>query len=402
MSTASKAQIGKSSASVVTPAVRLGRAKSNGESAGLLQRSAVNANPVGAVPRSVNQTLQAPGQPLDTATRSFMEARFGRDFSGVRVHADSQAANSARALNAQAYTLGKDIAFGRGQYEPGTSSGKALLVHELTHVVQQEQTGHTSSLSTNLQVGDPSDPAERHAERMSRSVAEQKTAPSPLESTRLRDSRLTLRRKLVVNPGDTVPTAGGGAPQKLTAAVQGLLDNTCASGGFKVDAGSGNVTHVAEFCEWHPPLLEGITEAAASPTPVGCGCLCDVVDDGQTTTVAFRAGGPSTSPGSVPGAGPGQGGVKANPTVDIDPRFQGQYLINGNWVDVPFFLLFSHELCGHARPKMHGTHVARGAKPAGGTPPQEQAAVDVERQIAAEHKLPRRPDDYSGAARQKP
>jgi hypothetical protein len=66
-----------------------------------------------------------------------MELRFGFDFSQVRVHTDAQAAESARAVNALAYTVGSDIVFGAGQYAPGTAAGKRLLAHELTHVVQQ-------------------------------------------------------------------------------------------------------------------------------------------------------------------------------------------------------------------------------------------------------------------------
>jgi hypothetical protein len=88
--------------------------------------------------------------------------------------------------------------------------------------------------------------------------------------------------------------------------------------------------------------------------------------------------------------------------VKADPRFQGQYLINGKWVDIPFYLILSHEICGHALPLMQGTHVRPGPTPKGGTPPHEQHAVDVERDIAAEGGQPRRPDDYGGAARQKP
>ena len=68
-----------------------------------------------------------------------METRFGHDFSGVRVHNDREATLTAAALGARAFTLGRHIAFSSGQYEPGTSSGRELLAHELTHVVQQAQ-----------------------------------------------------------------------------------------------------------------------------------------------------------------------------------------------------------------------------------------------------------------------
>lgn len=77
------------------------------------------------------------GQPLPEANRNFMERRFGIDFSGVRVHTDSDTAQMSRELNAEAFTLGKHIYFGAGRYSPGTSSGKRLLAHELTHVIQQ-------------------------------------------------------------------------------------------------------------------------------------------------------------------------------------------------------------------------------------------------------------------------
>lgn len=78
------------------------------------------------------------GQPLDTATRAFMEPRFGHDFSQVRVHTDEQAANAAAGMQARAYTVGSDIVFGAHEYAPDTTAGRHLLAHELTHVVQQE------------------------------------------------------------------------------------------------------------------------------------------------------------------------------------------------------------------------------------------------------------------------
>ncbi|HET8631526.1 MAG TPA: DUF4157 domain-containing protein [Thermomicrobiales bacterium] len=94
--------------------------------------------------------LRAPGRPLDAATRSFMEPRFGHDFSGVRVHTDARAAESARAVGALAYTVGRDLVFGAGQYVPGSRSGQRLLAHELTHVVQQRASGGSGELHIDL------------------------------------------------------------------------------------------------------------------------------------------------------------------------------------------------------------------------------------------------------------
>lgn len=88
-------------------------------------------------PPIVHDALRSSGQPLDPATRAFMEPRFGHDFSQVRVHTDPKAAASSRSIEALAYTAGRDIVFAANQYSPQTESGKRLLAHELAHVVQQ-------------------------------------------------------------------------------------------------------------------------------------------------------------------------------------------------------------------------------------------------------------------------
>ena len=90
-------------------------------------------------PESVQDVLRAPGRPLDASTRLFMESRFGHDFGGVRVHTDEAARRTSTEMNALAYTVGSNIAFGPGQYNPGSAAGRDLLAHELTHVVQQSR-----------------------------------------------------------------------------------------------------------------------------------------------------------------------------------------------------------------------------------------------------------------------
>lgn len=86
----------------------------------------------------VARSVSGGGHPLDSATRSFMEPRFGSDFSAVRLYTGSRAAASARAINAMAYTVGSDIFFASGNYAPSTTIGRRLLAHELTHVIQQK------------------------------------------------------------------------------------------------------------------------------------------------------------------------------------------------------------------------------------------------------------------------
>ncbi|MCP4401361.1 MAG: DUF4157 domain-containing protein [bacterium] len=98
------------------------------------------------------QSLQDGGRPLAGSERSFFEPRFGADFSKVRVHNDTQAANVARSVNARAFTLGRNVVFGAGEYSPDASSGRKLLAHELTHVVQQN--GGSTLFSAGKDSGD--------------------------------------------------------------------------------------------------------------------------------------------------------------------------------------------------------------------------------------------------------
>lgn len=94
--------------------------------------------PQTGAPPLVHQVLGTPGQPLEPSARAFFEPRFGLDLSGVAVHTDSRAGDSAEAVQAQAYTVGHHIVFGASQYAPESESGRRLIAHELTHVVQQE------------------------------------------------------------------------------------------------------------------------------------------------------------------------------------------------------------------------------------------------------------------------
>jgi hypothetical protein len=106
-----------------------------------VHRAADGAAETADVPGIVGDVLHSPGRPLDKATRAFFEARLGQDLSDVRVHTGSEAARSARAINAQAYTAGKDVVFGSGQYSPDSTRGRRLLAHELAHVVQPSALG---------------------------------------------------------------------------------------------------------------------------------------------------------------------------------------------------------------------------------------------------------------------
>lgn len=121
---------------------------------------------VGDAPASVHSVIRSPGQPLAASTRAFFEPRFGQDLSHVRVHTDSDASQSARDVNALAYTVGSHVVFDAGCYAPGASDGQRLLAHELTHVMQQSGASVRGTLvqrtvaSTNCRGGVNSAPAD--------------------------------------------------------------------------------------------------------------------------------------------------------------------------------------------------------------------------------------------------
>ena len=114
-----------------------------------------------SAPPSVHEALAGPATALDPDTRAFMDARLGYDFSRVRLHCDERAATSADAVGADAYTVGRDVVFGRGRYAPQTPAGRILLAHELAHVTQDGRDAAPSSIS----VGREDDPLERAADR---------------------------------------------------------------------------------------------------------------------------------------------------------------------------------------------------------------------------------------------
>jgi hypothetical protein len=101
------------------------------------KRDGAQAGEPDEVPASVYGVLDSPGEPLAADAREFFEPRLGRSLENIRIHSGSQAHESARAVNALAYTAGSHIVFARGRFDPGSHSGRHLLAHELTHAVQQ-------------------------------------------------------------------------------------------------------------------------------------------------------------------------------------------------------------------------------------------------------------------------
>ena len=132
-----------------------------------LQRAAGNAGTASLLEEErspVHDVVGSGGAPLEPGLRADMEGRFGQDFGDVRIHNDDAAHQSAKSVNAQAYTVGSNIVFQRDKYDPGSEAGKHMLAHELTHVVQQ-RSGPVDGTDAGggVKVSDPSDRFERDA-----------------------------------------------------------------------------------------------------------------------------------------------------------------------------------------------------------------------------------------------
>lgn len=152
-----------------------------------LQASAGNASVAGFLaedaPDQVRSVLGSGGERLDQTVAADMSARLGADVSNVRIHRDTAASESAHAVHANAYTVGDDIVFRAGHFDPGSPAGQQTLAHELTHVIQQRSGAvDGTEMGGGLAVSDPSDRFEREAAANAAHVMAAE-APSPGPAT---------------------------------------------------------------------------------------------------------------------------------------------------------------------------------------------------------------------------
>jgi hypothetical protein len=223
-----------------------------------VQREAAGASIDAAAPSLVRDVISSPGRPLDASTRAAMEPRFGHDFSNVRVHADDRAAESARAVNANAYTAGNHVAFGRGQFAPGTMSGSNLMAHELTHVVQQSTgTVDGSPIGGGLHVSNPSDRFEQSAAATGASASTRTSTKSPPARTTNPAATTHIQR----DTRDLGLTSGG------TSSNQAAAVNAWSAAGSALFAGVGLIAafQSAGAAKRQAVAAERQTEAAEDP-----------------------------------------------------------------------------------------------------------------------------------------
>jgi len=163
---------------------------------GLFGRGPTSSKSTSVAPAVVHDVLRSPGAPLDPSTRAFMEPRFGRDFSQIKIHTDGKAAESSTAVNASAYAVGRDLVFGDGQYAPHTRPGQRLLAHELTHALQQGERDGSAIAPGALSIGQPDSSIELDADRVADGIGSKNDT---VASARLGGSSLTLARNLAPN-----------------------------------------------------------------------------------------------------------------------------------------------------------------------------------------------------------
>jgi outer membrane protein OmpA-like peptidoglycan-associated protein len=182
-------------------------------------------------------TPNGAGAPLENQVREFMEPRFGHDFSRVRVHTDSAAASSAGLASAQAYTVGNNVVFGSGHYNPGSPSGRQLLAHELAHVVQQD----------NLSGGAAAADCESEAKTASRRIARGERASVTLAAPK------SVQRQPLPGSARQTDVAESASPLLAAAIGSGTLDDFATG---KADISEANHAKLARTTDTLITLLQ--------------------------------------------------------------------------------------------------------------------------------------------------
>jgi hypothetical protein len=352
-----------------------------------LRRKSAGHEGAAGVPSIVHEVLQSPGQPLDASTQAFMRSRFGHDFSKVRVHADDRAGESADAVNALAYTVGWNVVFGEGRYEPRTERGRSLLAHELTHVTQSKS--NPAGISDIAMSEDSS--AEREADAAAAHIAHGSPPPGAVS---LPGTRLS-RKVTVDKPGDNILNPGGkGLVQTNAKTIENYLKIICSAGSVTVDPASGKTTIDKGFCTPAalPPGVAGPagpSAAQTSATATGCGCICDLVNSPHQWTIRVDdASWPHTdfddndaANGKKAG---GSGGTVTAPSPN-SPKLWGAATAKGPEKDIDPWLVLGHELCGHGWLGDSGSHGPDDATPRGEG--GHQLTVARENALRAEHGI---------------
>ncbi|HAB98266.1 MAG TPA: hypothetical protein DCE71_00385 [Parachlamydiales bacterium] len=186
------------------------------------------------------------GRSLDAGIQRQMESAFGTNFSGVRVHTDSTADALNQSLSARAFTTGQDIFFRQGEYNPGSSSGKELLAHELTHVVQQ-----TGTVRGKLAIGQPDDAYEQEADQVAKTVMQMEQASSKAGRSTLQGE--TLEEEELVQTKTAIDWLSRQIQSQEEEDLEETKTGSCC-GSSKVESGESE-----PFPDQAVPILTGHT-----------------------------------------------------------------------------------------------------------------------------------------------
>jgi hypothetical protein len=213
-----------------------------------------------AVPAVVGDVLRSGGKPLDQGLRAYFEPRFGQELTDVRVHTGAQADASASAVDATAYTVGRDIVFREGAFAPETGEGRRLLAHELTHVVQQTgraDRGASGAVAAS-RIGAPHDATEAEADRVADAVVSGSTAAVPA-----RQGAGTVQRQ----PAD---------PAKCKADCDAQFKE-CTKGSFEGSGCLGSLNYCYNRCDAGkaPPAKPEAPAKPAAPVEKAEPKVCD-------------------------------------------------------------------------------------------------------------------------------
>ena len=340
-----------------------------------------------------------------------MEGRFHHDFSAVRVHSGDQAAASAAAIGAAAYAVGNNIVFGPGGYAPGTSAGRHLLSHELSHVLQQ---GGAAVPPSQLRIGPAGSAAEAEADRAADAVSGSRPIP-PLRRT----APAVMRTLQADNPSQKIPNPGGsGLDQTNAQTLEQYLRSISPQGNARVDAASGMASMDPDFCPktraargWLglkegaskgakigayflgvgaiPGALIGAiaggisglagddSQTAESKMPASASCVCGAVNHKQAWHVQF-----------VDALDDDHRPVTGNGLIIVpspnSSKIAGAATKGGQLQNAEPWLVFAHELCGHATVEMR-EHDNEGAVE--GQDLRHHRTVERENEIRSEHGI---------------
>lgn len=213
---------------------------------------------------AVKEGLFSNGSPLDPATRTYFESKLGHDFGNIRVHSNPEAAESAKSIEADAYTVGDDIVFAQNRFRPGTLSGNSLLAHELVHTVQQRGAPGTNSKPSDFELSSKSDGIESEASSVAEHMIFAKGVHSINSVYPAGGAAIVARQQATVQESPSVHAAKGGSV--VADPVKNIVSTIVADLQRDPDDRAGNTRRRLDSLR--QPARQEVIESVQSSLPV--------------------------------------------------------------------------------------------------------------------------------------